>query len=131
MKSFKWCVWLMPSERHSWNSLTNGFPIHLTLNSFLEKEEVESFLSGDFNSVYLNLQGSPIAEYGEDFSALYYHVSPVQPWFPENPHVSFYYSYGQSLETVSVCGGALFHQIAIANCSGHFRSWTYETRIIL
>lgn len=127
MKSFKWCVWLIPDKNHHWNSLTNGFPVHMTVKSFLEKEEAESFLTENFDPVYLKIASNPIAEYDEDFSALYYRVESARNWFPENPHVSFYYSYEQSLKMVEAKGGALFDQMVIANCQNHFRNWTYET----
>jgi hypothetical protein len=127
MKSFKWCVWLIPNKNHAWNKLTNGFPIHITVGSFLEKNEAFELKNKiDFKPTMFYLENEPAIDQQDDFNALVFYVKPKLQWLPENAHVSFRYSYDQNLNTEITIEdkSALFEKIVVVDCSKHFKYWS-------
>jgi len=126
MENFKWCIWLIPEKDHHWNSITNGFPVHLTLASHLEEDDAWFLYKHvTFDPVYINLVGKPILDIKDNFQALYYEIEPKLDWFPDNPHVSFRYSYDSlDQDLPEIKGGAWFKYLAMVDCSGHFKEWT-------
>ena len=132
MTNFKWCVWLVPGEGHEWNSLTNGFPAHMTVKSHLERDEAEKLVKEiDFKPVFVRMFDEQIPEVKDGFNCLYFKVDRECDWFPENPHISFRYSYGSNFypelyNDEIYPWQALLERIVIVDCSDHFTKWKID-----
>jgi hypothetical protein len=137
MHDFKYCLWLT-SESTPWKTYTNGFQPHVTIKSHLSYNECLSLLkeiTADFKPVEIELIGKIKYSSTTDFHSLFYDAKLKDDalnvsWWPENPHVSFFYDYDTIDDSVildvsnkviikSVC----FDSVIIKRCSGHFTKW--------
>jgi hypothetical protein len=135
MKSFGYCLWLVPGIRNKVINFTDGFKPHITIKKNLTK--FQSFK--EFKEIYLEepikfkLEDKYILSEEDNFYALYYKVSPLvyKPlWWPEDAHISFRYKYDKPFTQKEIDNTLnkyikylTFDTIEIRNCNGHFKNW--------
>ena len=100
MKSFGYCLWLVPGIRNKVINFTDGFKPHITIKKNLTR--FQSF--EEFKKIYLEepikfkLDDKYILSKEDNFYALYYKISPLvyKPlWWPKDAHISFRYKYDE------------------------------------
>ena len=132
MKDFKYCIWYLPIINHSWYKLTNGFLPHISIATNLNSNQAENLVKSIQNiKSKIHLSNSIQVSIEENFYAAYYNVTCDKQhiWWPKNAHISLLYQYKpfsnrqiESLNNIEV-KDAIFDQIKIFKCSGHFLNW--------
>ena len=132
MTNFGWCVWLVPHKDHEWNSLTNDFPAHMTVQSHLSESQARILVDKiKFIPNEIELVGGQVCDKHDGFNSIFYKVKYQSYWWwPENAHVSFRYSYGSDfypeLYNDVEPKKALIERAVVMDCSGHFSKWRVE-----
>ena len=137
MHDFQYCVWLVTDNHSSkWNGYTNGFQPHITLGSHLTYDEaykLKEKISRSFIPINVSLTDFEY-QYMPDFHALCYKAQPIIDkiplWWPEDAHVSFYYSYSdidavtiKDVKNKIVERNCILDTVQIKLCSGNFENW--------
>ena len=135
MKSFGYCIWLVPCVTKKLINITNGFTPHITVRSHLRKNQaIEEFKRLSITKpIKIKLDKDYKLSEEDNFFALYYNVKPINYtpiWWPENAHISFRYKYDKPF-TKEVVEQAINHKfnylyfenLEIRNCNGHFKNW--------
>ena len=108
--NFNFCIWACIDEKHPWNRYNNasrqGLHINIESNiSTLESaknifDRIVENNSNNITKIFLD-PTDPVTDIHYDLNSLYFNAYLFRqnnhpPWWPPNPHISFYYSYGKS-----------------------------------
>lgn len=137
MKNFKYCLWLMPSKGHLWQTITVGFLPHLSIATDLTLDKAITLMNNIKEThIKVNLEGKLEQIEDNGFVAAYYKVKPAKslPFlWPKEAHISFAYQYDKlftnkqidELEKKIINKSAILNTLKIMKCNGHFKDW-YE-----
>lgn len=135
MKSFGYCIWLVPCVTKKLINITNGFTPHITIRSQLTKNQaIEEFNKLSITKpIKIKLDKDYKLSEEDNFFALYYNVKPINYipiWWPEDAHISFRYKYDKPFTQKEIDNTLnkyikylTFDTIEIRNCNGHFKNW--------
>ena len=144
MRDFKYCIWLCPNDNHPWNTYTRGFNPHVSIYTYLEKEEaLEKFDIVTNASLSLRVKltnrvktGGPGRDKKIPFYCLYQTVDAFDevPWWPKRAHLSLAYQYDKPftqkevstiLEKIQVTTATLTHA-KLVKVTGHYSNWSNQ-----
>ena len=134
MMDFKYCVWIIPKENHSWYNYTNGFIPHMTIKSKMNYSDALNLYNSLKNqNIQIKLDDKITYSVEKDFHGLYFlcYTNLNLAWWPKNAHVSFRYNYDKSftpeeikkVESEVLVKDAELFEIKLVKCSGHFKNW--------
>jgi len=141
MYDFKYCIWACLESGHPWNSHNSACRqgLHITINSNLDTLDTAITAFNDIinykNNIKIGLDAiNPVVNRRGDFNAVYFpaylvYRAPKPTWWPNDAHMSFYYSYGRSLRFteltyVQKCiyknAFGILNNFKLVRCTGHF-----------
>ncbi len=132
---FQYCIHFIPEEKSEFHKYTNGFIPHLSIMTKLTEKEAKYHFNKlcNIQPIEIILDDKPI--YNDLFSlySIYYSVKfkeKTPHWCPENPHISFLYSYKpikkQEIETLTnkiKIKKCILNKLKIVKCNGHYLTW--------
>lgn len=140
-ENFKYCIWFIPEDGHSWFDNTLQFTPHMTIKKNINKKDILEFkdLIYMINNykIKIKLVGKLYKTCINNFYSLQYNVIPCEldidklKWWPKNAHISFRYKYNipytedeieEIDKQIKVKEGYL-DKIRIYYCDGNFSSW--------
>ena len=145
MKDFKYCIWYILENNHTWYDITKDFTPHMTIKSKLDYNDVIN----EFKKIYCEdkIKIKLIGDIKQDiddknkFYALIYNIEindniKKPNWWPKNAHISFAYRYDRKFnkseidkikEKINIKEGIL-DKIILKKCSDHYSKWYTITK---
>lgn len=140
MKSFGYCVWLLPETNSPLFKFAKGFTPHISIRTDMKKNEAIHFLKSQsqtqiFKVIFSNYYLSTSEGFHSfEFKANFKDLVPFQ--IQKNPHVSFIYKYNTDIvpsETKDIIKNVKlehvykFQKCIIMHCKGHYSTWKEVT----
>lgn len=136
MLSFGYCIWATPIENHEWNRLTNGFNIHMSVNTNLMYQECVNFIKNNNCNINIEveLDGDYIIDNTDGFYSMYFNVKCIghKPvWWPDDAHISFLYEYDRQFTQLQIDNvinklrnkKCVLTKLQTMKCIDHFNKW--------
>lgn len=136
MKNFNYCIWITSKNENKYKNFTNGFQLHMTLNSHLTKLQAEDLIKkyqlNENKNISIVLSEKLYYTEEKEFYALHKKVIKIDDFdLPNNAHISFYYSYipisdniyNYVKDKISTLDKIFFDTVLIKLCNNHFLSW--------
>lgn len=126
----------MTKKDHIWNTYTDGFTSHMTIDSFLEKNDAIKIIDKiNTNPIKVKLIGNLYQNKFNNFYSLQYDIqiidSKIPDFWPKDPHISFKYRYNKPFtkEECNILNNqitekyGILERVEINNCSQHYSKW--------